>query len=87
MHSKYLRDNGMIVEILIWQLPSATPDYPDGLKYRLYYGDVQGNCKVLYDIHKGKRSHKHITGVETEYDFIDIDTLIADFKADMEESP
>lgn len=75
------------MEILTWRLPSATPDYPDGLKYRLYYGDVQGNCKVLYGIHKSKRSHKHIAGVETEYDFTDIDTLIADFKADMEENP
>ena len=30
---------------------------------------------------------KYLRDIETEYAFIDIDTLIADFKADMEENP
>jgi uncharacterized protein YwbE len=51
--------NGLIVERVVWQLPGPTPEFPHGLKYRLYCGH-SGRCLVRYDNERGKGDHKHI---------------------------
>jgi hypothetical protein len=57
-----LLPDGSIVEMVIWQLPSASPERPHGLKYRLFYGR-DGQRIVGYDNERGKGDHKHILDV------------------------
>lgn len=73
--------DGMI-EMVIWQLPSADAERPHGLKYRLAY-IVAGKRLVGYDNEKGKGDHKHIEDREIKYSFISVDQLIADFLTDV----
>jgi len=54
-----------------------------GYKYRLYYGDSEGNCLVRYDNETGKGDHKHIGNQELSYQFINIDKLFDDFENDV----
>lgn len=80
---KALLPDGSIVEMVIWQLPSASPERPHGLKYSLFYGR-DGKRIVGYDNERGKGDHKHILDVEKRYKFTTVDKLVADFLADIE---
>ncbi len=82
-HDKSILPDGSIVEMTIWQLPEATPERPHGLKYSLYFGH-EGERFVGYDNERGKGDHKHIRDAEFPYQFVDVDTLVADFIADIE---
>ncbi|MDP2706129.1 MAG: DUF6516 family protein, partial [Burkholderiales bacterium] len=82
LHEKIVRDDGSIVELVVWQLPSATPDRPHALKYRLYFGRG-GKCLVRYDNESGKGDHRHIRGKETPYRFVSLAKLRRDFESDM----
>ena len=44
---------GEVVEMVIWQLPEASPERPHGLKYSLFYG-LDGERNVGYDNERGK---------------------------------
>ena len=49
-------------------------------KYRLYYG--RGGVRLVgYDNERGKGDHRHLDGVETLYDFTNVDRLVSDFLA------
>ena len=80
---KNLLKGGYIVELVLWELPLKTKDRPHGYKYRLYFGDSEGNCLVRYDNENGKGDHKHIGKKEMAYEFIDKDKLIEDFYNDV----
>lgn len=80
---KHIFEDGSIAQLVIWQLPQKSQERPHGLKYRLYYGDSQGNCLVRYDNETGKGDHKHIEDRELAYQFVDIDTLLKDFQRDI----
>lgn len=82
LHEKSVREDGAIVELVIWQLPRATPDRPHALKYRLYLGRG-GKCLVRYDNESGKGDHRHILGKETPYRFVSLDKLRRDFESDV----
>lgn len=82
LHEKIVRDDGGIVELVIWQLPRATPDRPHALKYRLYFGRG-GKCLVRYDNETGKGDHRHVRGKETRYRFESLAKLRRDFEADV----
>jgi hypothetical protein len=82
-YDKALLPDGSIVEMVIWQLPSATLERPHGLKYRLFYGR-DGQRIVGYDNELGKGDHKHIMNAEKRYKFTTVDKLVADFLADIE---
>lgn len=82
LHEKIVRDDGAIVELVIWQLPRATPDRPHALKYRLYFGRG-GKCLVRYDNESGKGDHRHIRGKEMPYRFVSLAKLRRDFESDM----
>jgi Family of unknown function (DUF6516) len=69
--------------MVLRQLPKATKDRPHGLKYRLYYGLTDGTCVVRYDNETGKGDHRHCGVREEPYSFIDVETLVADFWADI----
>lgn len=82
----YLRQKktigGITVEMVIWQLPAATPDRPHGFKYRLYCGR-DNECLVRYDNESGKGDHIHYGNVEQTYRFVSADQLISDFETDV----
>lgn len=80
---KSILENGYILELVLWELPSKTKDRPHGYKYRLYFGDYTGKCLVRYDNESGKGDHKHINEQEITYEFVDRDKLIKDFYSDV----
>ena len=82
-YDKSLLPDGSIVEMVILQLPSASPERLHGLKYRLFYGR-DGQRIVGYDNERGKGDHKHIMDVQKRYKFTTVDKLVADFLADIE---
>ena len=80
--SRYVYADGALREMVLWKVP-RTASHPSGLKYRLYYGDSEGNYLVRYDNERGKGDHWHGIDEETPYLFIDVDVLVADFLADI----
>ena len=82
LHEKSVRDDAAIVEMVIWQLPRATPDRPHAIKYRLYFGRG-GKCLVRYDNEAGKGDHRHVRGRETPYRFESLARLRRDFESDI----
>ena len=82
-YDKTVLPGGAIVQMTIWQLPRSTQERPHGLKYSLFFGGPDGRI-VGYDNESGKGDHKHIRDVETRYKFIDVETMVADFLADVE---
>ena len=44
---------------------------------------ASGACFVRYDNERGKGDHRHAGGVETSYEFTDLNTLPADFERDV----
>jgi hypothetical protein len=81
---KYVYSDGAIREMILWQLPKRTGERPHGLKYRLYYGLDDGTCIVRYDNETGKGDHRHTPEGEEPYQFTEVETLVADFLADIE---
>ena len=82
-YDKAVLPDGFIVEMVIWQLPTSSPERPHGLKYRLYF-DRDGQRIVGYDNERGKGDHKHLMDVEKRYKFTTPEKLVADFLADIE---
>ena len=85
LHEKLVRDDGAIMELVIWKLPRATDERPHALKYRLYFGR-DGKCLVRYDNEEGKGDHRHIGGKETPYRFVSLEKLRRDFEMDVRKS-
>ncbi len=80
---KFIYSDGSIREMVLWQLPRKSTDRPHGMKYRLYYGLEDGTCIVRYDNETGKGDHRHYGEHEEPYSFTDVETLVADFLADI----
>ena len=80
--SRFIYSDGALREMVLWQVP-RTSHHPNGLKYRLYYGDGEGKCLVRYDNERGKGDHRHGIDGEKSYQFTDVDALVADFLADI----
>ena len=83
---KHILSDGFLVEMVIWRLPRKTAERPHGIKYRLFYGLPNGRCVVRYDNESGKGDHRHFKNREMPYRFIDAETLIRDFCADVEQA-
>jgi hypothetical protein len=81
-HTKEVRDDGSIVEIVIWELPEPLPPSAHCYKYRLFYG-VGGACRVRYDNERGKGDHRHFGEEESGYVFTSVDQLLDDFERDI----
>ena len=81
--AKEVRDDGSIVEIVIWELQEPLPPSTHRYKYRLYFGG-NGVSQVRYDNERGKGDHRHIGNEEFEYIFASVEKLLEDFKADVE---
>ena len=74
--------SGAIVEEVVWKLPRPEPDRPHGYKYRVAYVR-EGKRIVGYDNERGKGDHRHRRGREGRYEFVSLDRLLADFRADV----
>ncbi len=80
---KYIYADGAIREMVIWRLPDLDTERLHGLKYRLFYGYPNQNL-IRYDNERGKGDHRHRGDLEERYNFISVEQLIQDFKADIE---
>jgi hypothetical protein len=81
--AKEVRDDGSIVEVVIWQLQDPLPLSAHPYKYRLYYG-ASGRCRVRYDNERDKGDHRHMGEREESYEFVTVDKLLDDFRHDVD---
>jgi hypothetical protein len=81
--AKEFRDDGSIVEIVMWELSEPLLPSAHRYKYRLYYGS-SGVTRVRYDNERGKGDHRHIGGREETYEFSTLEQLLEDFRCDVE---
>ena len=72
--SKEVRDDGSIVEVVIWELAEPLAPCTHGYKYRLFFGRP-GLEYVRYDNERGKGDHRHVDGQEAPYAFTTIEQL------------
>jgi Family of unknown function (DUF6516) len=80
--AKEVRDDGAIVEIVIWEVPVPVLPCTHSYKYRLYYGAL-GLCRVRYDNERGKGDHRHWGDMEEAYRFTTVGQLLVDFERDI----
>jgi hypothetical protein len=81
-HRKRRYDNGMILEMVLWEVPSPVRGSAQRLKYSLFYGNECGRL-VGYDNEAGKGDHRHYGAWEEPYLFTTAEQLFADFLADV----
>ena len=79
LRDKFVFADGGMREMVLWQLPEATPARPHALKYRLHFRSADGTTVVRYDNERGKGDHRHRGDDEEPYRFVDVETLVADF--------
>jgi len=84
VRAKEVREDGSVVEIVVWRLSQALAPCTHVFKYRLYFG-ADGHCRVRYDNERGKGDHRHVNGVEQPYDFVSLSKLLDDFQHDVED--
>ncbi|MDD2859848.1 MAG: DUF6516 family protein [Acidiphilium sp.] len=72
--------DGLMKEIVIWQLPRELAGSAHAYKYRMALVD-EGTCVLRYDNEAGKGDHRHIGDREEAYVFSTIDKLLDDFDA------
>ena len=81
-HQRINYDDGMIVEMVLWRVPSPVPPSSHSLKYSLFYG-CPGAREIGYDNERGKGDHRHFQGAESAYTFRSVEQLMADFWTDV----
>ena len=81
-HERIDYDDGSIVEMKIWRVPSPVPPTTHGVKYSLFYGRP-GVRDVGYDNERGKGDHRHFKGAETPCVFSTVEQLTTDFWFDV----
>lgn len=81
--TKEVRDDGTLIEVVIWEL--SEPLLPSGhlFKYRLFYG-TRLEERVRYDNERGKGDHRHVAGKELTWVFVSVDQLLDDFERDIQ---
>jgi hypothetical protein len=82
LHRRVALEPAAFVEMVLWAVPRAVSGSVHLLKYRLSYV-VRGEPVLRYDNESGKGDHKHLRGVETPYVFVNPETLLDDFWADV----
>ena len=83
VRAKEVRDDGAIVEIVVWRVTKSLSPCTHLFKYRLYFG-ANGKCRVRYDNELGKGDHRHLGGAELPYQFVSLAKLLDDFQRDVE---
>jgi Family of unknown function (DUF6516) len=75
--------HGGVVEMVVWRVPQPVPPSEHRFKYRLVY--LRDGVRLLgFDNERGKGDHKHVGQREMVYRFTDVETLLADFMAEVE---
>jgi hypothetical protein len=82
--TKRVYDDGLIVQVIVWWLPSPTPPSRHRYKYRLFCGRP-GKRLVGFDNERGKGDHRHVQGTESTYLFTTLERLLEDFEATIEQ--
>ena len=82
--AREVRDDGSIIEIVVWELSEPLAPSTHRYKYRLYYG-AAGVNRVRYDNERGKGDHRHLGDREDDYAFTTVEQLLADFERDVNE--
>jgi hypothetical protein len=82
-HTKDIRSDGSIVEVVVWGLSEPLPPCTHSFKYRLCFGGADGDSRVRYDNERGKGDHRHIGNKEEHYVFTTIEQLLNDFERDI----
>ncbi len=83
VRAKEVRDDGSVVEIVVWRLGQPLSPCWHPYKYRFYFGSG-GKCRVRYDNERGKGDHRHTNDTEEVYQFVSISQLLDDFQRDVE---
>jgi hypothetical protein len=81
-HQRIDYDDGAIVEMVLWRVPSPVLPSRHRLKYSLFYGRP-GIREIGYDNERGKGDHRHFQGVQAAYAFSTVERLMADFWSDV----
>ena len=71
-------DDGTMVRMVIWDVPSPVQPSGHRFKYRLVYIE-DGRRVIGFDNERGKGDHRHDSDVESPYAFVDVPKLIQDF--------
>jgi hypothetical protein len=82
LHRKRVYDDGGLLEMKLWEVPSPVRGSGHSLKYRLFYGHA-GSRLVGYDNEAGKGDHRHYGALEEAYTWRGPGPLVADFLADV----
>ena len=82
MNERVILSRRAFIEITIWKLAKPLKGSAHLYKYRLAYV-VDEVCMLRFDNESGKGDHKHLNEIEVPYDFTDLDTLQADFWAEV----
>lgn len=77
------RDDGSIIEIVVWLVPEVVPPSTHSYKYRRYFGK-DGSSRVRYDNERGKGDYKHLGAIEQDYRVYSLEQLLADFRSDVD---
>lgn len=76
-------EDGSIVELVVWRVPTPVPPADHPFKYRLVY--IENEKRVVgFDNERGKGDHKHIGEAEYPYQFATVDQLLEDFFAEVD---
>ena len=81
--AKEIRDDGSIVEIVIWELPEPLSPSRHRYKYCLYFG-AAGVSRIRDDNERGKGDHRYVRGREEDDTFTSVEQRLADFQSDVE---
>jgi hypothetical protein len=82
MRERLILSRRAFVEIVIWKLPQPLAESRHVFKYRLAY-IANRRCVLRFDNEAGKGDHKHLAEIEAPYVFSNLDTLQADFWAEV----
>jgi hypothetical protein len=75
-------DEGAIIEVVVWRVPTPVPGSTHAFKYRLFYG-FSGHRVIGYDNESEKGDHRHFEDREESYMFTSPEQLFDDFLADV----
>ena len=78
-------DDGLILEIVVWDLPEPVVGSEHRYKYSLFYGNSEQGRLIGYDNERPKGDHRHYGKQEEPYLLTSIEQLIADFMADVKQ--
>lgn len=83
LDERYVLDEKIFAEIVIWRVPEPARGSAHRYKYRLALVE-NGICTLRYDNETGKGDHRHIGNREQAYIFNTPEDLLSDFWADVD---